>query len=216
MTSEFDDNKREQIHLNQQDTHLDHLLMTTDLEEPWYRSIVKNIREAINPPKLPPLVLTSRPVEGGQMGTLNQLELPWYKSLIQNIRELINPPKMAPLEVTSKPVEVGTIWGAYGGGETKSGTVSLLVHIGVIALLLIVFQKQVFQAPKPKDTTMIYMPEYKPKLPPAAQKAGGGGGGGQKMPTPVSRGVAPPRAAKAFIPPALSVENTKLPADHGR
>ncbi len=212
MTSEFEKENREQFPLSQQDSHLDHLLMKTDLEEPWYRSIFTNIREAINPPKLPPFVVTSRPIEGAQLGNLNQLELPWYKSLVNNVRDLINPPKMAPLEVTSKPVEVGSIWGAYGGGETKSGTVSLLVHIGVIALMLIVFRKQVFTPTKAhQEFTPIILNGYKPKLPPAAQKSGGGGGGGQHMPTPVSRGVAPPKAPKSFIPPTLAVEKPKLP-----
>lgn len=44
------------------DDHLSHLLVT-QLEEPWYRSLRQNIRELINPPKLPPLEVTSRPVE---------------------------------------------------------------------------------------------------------------------------------------------------------
>lgn len=41
--------------------HLDHLL-TPDVEEIWFRSLFRNIREAFNPPKLPPLELTSKPV----------------------------------------------------------------------------------------------------------------------------------------------------------
>ncbi|HUS06115.1 MAG TPA: energy transducer TonB [Bryobacteraceae bacterium] len=41
--------------------HLDHLLVS-QVEEPWYRSFVTNIREFVNPPKLPPLELTSTPV----------------------------------------------------------------------------------------------------------------------------------------------------------
>jgi TonB family protein len=86
------------------------------------------------------------------------------------------------------------------------------VHIAIIALMLIVFSKTVFNPPsKDKDTTMVYMPPYKPKLPPAATKAGGGGGGGQKMPTPVSKGAPPKPAPKPFIPPALAVPKPKLP-----
>ena len=212
VTSEIEKQENEQVPGSQPDDHLDRLLMKSDLEEPWYRSIVKNVREAIHPTELPPLVVTSRPVEGATFGEVNSLELPWYKSLIQSIRELIHPPQVAPLEVTSKPVEVGTIWGAYAGGETKSGTVSLMVHIGVIALMLIVFRKQVFEKPKKiDDGVIVYTPPYKAKLPPAAVKSGGGGGGGQKMPTPVSRGAAPPKAPKSFIPPALAVEKPKLP-----
>src|SRR5215470_12484325 len=43
------------------DDHLSRLLVA-EVEEPWYRSFIKNVKEAINPPKLPPLEVTSRPV----------------------------------------------------------------------------------------------------------------------------------------------------------
>jgi protein TonB len=194
------------------DDHLDRLLLGNDIESPWYKTISKSVRELINPPKLPPLELTSRPIEGTSFGDLNAVEEPWFKSLIGNIRDLINPRKLPPLEVSSKPVEVGTIWGAYGGGETKSGTLSLLIHVAAITLLLVVFRKSILP-PKPKDVTSIYFPidPYKPKLPPAAVKSGGGGGGGQRAPVPVSKGAPPPPAPKQFIPPALAVEKPKLP-----
>jgi periplasmic protein TonB len=193
------------------DDHLDRLLIGNDIESPWYKSIVQSVREVLNPPKLPPLEVTSRPVEGAALGDLSAVEQPWFKSLISNIRDLISPKKLPPLEVTSKPVEVGTIWGAYGGGETKSGTISLLIHVAAIALLLVVFRKTILPT-KPKDVTEIYyVGDYKPKLPPAAVKSGGGGGGGQHAPMPVSKGAPPAPAPKQFIPPALAVEKPKLP-----
>lgn len=43
------------------DDHLSHLLIA-EIEEPWYRSFYRNLKELINPPKLPPLELTSKPV----------------------------------------------------------------------------------------------------------------------------------------------------------
>ncbi len=43
------------------DDHLSRLLVS-QVEEPWYRSLIQNIKDAINPPKLPPLELTSKPV----------------------------------------------------------------------------------------------------------------------------------------------------------
>jgi protein TonB len=43
------------------DDHLSRLLVS-ETEEPWYRSFFRNIKETINPPKLPPLELTSKPV----------------------------------------------------------------------------------------------------------------------------------------------------------
>ncbi|MFL6417339.1 MAG: energy transducer TonB [Bryobacteraceae bacterium] len=194
------------------DDHLDRLLIGTDIESPWYKSIVQSVREVINPPKLPPLEITSRPVEGAHMGDMQSLEQPWFKSLISNVQDLIHPRKLPPLEVTSKPVEVGTIWGAYGGGETRSGTLSLVIHVLAITLLLVVFRKTILP-PKAGTVTPIYFPldGYKPKLPPAAVKSGGGGGGGQHAPMPVSKGAPPPPAPKQFIPPALAVQAPKLP-----
>ncbi len=194
------------------DDHLDRLLVTTDLEEPWYKSLVRGIRETISPPKLPPLELTSSPIQGANLGDLNRIEQPWFQSFVANVKELIHPPKLPPLELTSKPVEVGTIWGAYQGGETKSGAVSLLIHGGVIALVFLIFQSPAIRN-KIKDVTDVYYvpPPYKPKLPAAAQKAQGGGGGGQKAPQPVSKGAAPQFAPKQFMPPALAIPKPKLP-----
>src|SRR6185436_4846607 len=52
---------REVPALQHQGDHLDHLLVS-EIETPWYKSFVENIRELINPPKLPPLDVTSKPV----------------------------------------------------------------------------------------------------------------------------------------------------------
>jgi len=194
----------------QTDTHLDHLLVGSDLEAPWYKSIVQGIREIISPPKLPPLEVTSRPAESSYLGDASKIELPWYKSLIANVRDLIRPPKLPPLEVTSKPVEVGSIWGAYSGGGTRSGTASVLIHVGVVVLLLLFFQTPTGKKVVQRVTDIYYVPPY--KLPPAAQKAGGGGGGGMKSPIPVNRGEAPKQAPKPFVPPALAVPKPILPA----
>jgi TonB family protein len=43
------------------DDHLKRLLVA-EVETPWYRSVIQNLKDAINPPKLPPLKLTSKPV----------------------------------------------------------------------------------------------------------------------------------------------------------
>src|ERR1044071_395082 len=37
-------------------------LLAKEVEEPWYKSFVQNIKDAVNPPKLPPLEITSKPV----------------------------------------------------------------------------------------------------------------------------------------------------------
>ena len=43
------------------DDHLRRLLVD-EIEDPWYKSFWQNVKDAINPPKLPPLELTSQPV----------------------------------------------------------------------------------------------------------------------------------------------------------
>ncbi len=47
--------------------HLEHLLTPASLDVPWYRTIFKTIKETINPPKLPPLEITSKPVPVADM-----------------------------------------------------------------------------------------------------------------------------------------------------
>lgn len=43
------------------DDHLDRLLLA-ETEKNWVQSLIENVREAINPPKLPPLEVTSKPL----------------------------------------------------------------------------------------------------------------------------------------------------------
>jgi TonB family protein len=43
------------------DDHLKHLLLA-ETEEPWFRSLARNVKDLIRPPKLPPLQVTSKPV----------------------------------------------------------------------------------------------------------------------------------------------------------
>ena len=47
--------------LSNADIHLARLL-APEMEEPWYKSLIQNIKDAVNPPKLPPLEVTSKPV----------------------------------------------------------------------------------------------------------------------------------------------------------
>lgn len=195
------------------DHHLDHLLLQSDIEEPWYKSIVRSLRETFNPPKLPPLELTSRPVEDAGLGGMGAAEIPWYRSLYNNIHDFIRPPKLPPLEVTSKPVAVGSIWGAYAGGESRSVGISVLIHVGVVALLWFVFQTKPMQKAIHEVTTLVYTPPYHPKLPKADTQAGGGGG--MKRPTPTNHGAAPHFNPKPFVPPEVTIPKPKLQAPTG-
>jgi len=48
-------------HPNSAEDHLSRLLVDS-IEEPWYKEFARSFRETINPPKLPPLDVTSKPV----------------------------------------------------------------------------------------------------------------------------------------------------------
>ena len=37
-------------------------MLAAEIEEPWYKSFLQNVKDTFNPPKLPPLEVTSKPV----------------------------------------------------------------------------------------------------------------------------------------------------------
>jgi periplasmic protein TonB len=134
----------------------------------------------------------------------SSLETPFYRSLYDSIKELINPPKLPPLEITSKPIELPTIKGLYGGNEVKAGLTSLLVNIGIVALLLLIGTNRVVQQ-KIKEVVTIVAPNLRP-LPPKQDISKGGGGSPDR--TPVTKAQLPKPAPKAFV--AHPIENPKL------
>ena len=77
---------------------------------PLWRSLILNLADRISPEKLPPLELTSRPVDTGMMFG-DRLALPWYRTVFANISDVISADMSAPLELTSRPVDVGELLG---------------------------------------------------------------------------------------------------------
>ncbi|MGH9620670.1 MAG: energy transducer TonB [Bryobacteraceae bacterium] len=181
------------------------MLLAADLDEPWFKSVIRSLREAMHPTKLPPLELTSRPLEEGPIGSMGKPEESWFRSFRNNLRDFVRPPKLPPLEVTSKPVEVGSIWGAYKGGENRSRMISVVIHVVVIALLFLLVTTPAVQQ-EMRKAEVIYLPKW---LPPAPKKAQGGGG--QKLIKPVSKGTPPKPAIKKFIAPKIPIPKPKLP-----
>src|SRR5271157_4604190 len=49
------------LHPTTEEDHLSRLLVD-EIEEPWFMSLYRNVRDLVAPPKLPPLVLTSKPL----------------------------------------------------------------------------------------------------------------------------------------------------------
>ena len=117
--------------------HLAHLL-PPEMDEPWYRSLIQNVKDIINPPKLPPLVLTSKPVpvkdiwglygrqkKSFMMSTGFQVAVAVVlftvasskavQDQVKSFVPLISPIDLAPPEVA--PAQKQTMGGGGGGGD---------------------------------------------------------------------------------------------------
>ena len=81
------------------------LLPPPSLSEPLWKSLLKNLRDRVAPEKLPPLQLTSRPLNVGILFG-DRLSLPWYRTVFTNLGDVISPETLPPLELTSTPAEV--------------------------------------------------------------------------------------------------------------
>ena len=82
------------------DRHLERLLAVEESSPFFLVSLFRNLRDLINPPKLPPLQVTSRPI-----AVKIDEAPPLWVSLYRSIKDAINPPKLPPLELTSKPAD---------------------------------------------------------------------------------------------------------------
>lgn len=80
-------------------------LPPVELNQSVWSSLLGNIRAALHPEKLPPLQLTSKPIEDDSLilprtGVDGSL----WSSLTQNLRDFVSPEKLPPLQLTSKPI----------------------------------------------------------------------------------------------------------------
>jgi hypothetical protein len=73
----------------------------------WSRLLV-HLKDRFAPEKLPPLQLTSRPVNVGMLAS-DRLSLPWYRTVFTNVGDVISPETLPPLELESQPADVGEL-----------------------------------------------------------------------------------------------------------
>ena len=121
------------------DIHLARLL-APEMEEPWYKSLIQNIKDVVNPPKLPPLELTSRPVAvkdiWGLYGRQNKsfmfstgfqvaivvlvFTAASSKAVQEKIKEFV--PLIAPIDLAPPPIAPPKkqMMGGGGGGGDRS------------------------------------------------------------------------------------------------
>ena len=80
------------------------LLPPDGLDESIWRSLADNIRGWLHPEKLPPLQLTSKPIEDNSILPRSDADRSLWSSLRQNLRDVVSPEKLPPLQLTSTPV----------------------------------------------------------------------------------------------------------------
>jgi len=84
------------------------LLLADSWNAPLWKRLIADLRDVISPEKLPPLQLTSRPVDIGMIQS-DRLSLPWFRTVFTNLGDVISPETLPPLELESRAVDVGEL-----------------------------------------------------------------------------------------------------------
>jgi hypothetical protein len=92
------------------DGHELELLLADSWNQPLRKRLLDHLRDTFAPEKLPPLRLTSRPVDVGMLAG-DVLSLPWYRTVFTNLGDVISPEILPPLQLESRPVDVGELIG---------------------------------------------------------------------------------------------------------
>jgi len=167
--------------------------------EPWYKSLLKQIRELQEERKHPhtPVQITAQ----RDMSALDKLvDQPMaYVSLVGQIKSLINDARNPhKIETTAAPVEVEEIWSKPRTGLPR--LVSIGVHVVIVVLALIPWATAM-KPPVAQATNVMLIQPTSLILPMMNDSSGGGGGGGKHQLTPPSQGRLPKAADKQFVPP---------------
>jgi periplasmic protein TonB len=123
-------------HIPDAEDHLSRLLVD-QVEEPFYKSLIQNVRDLFNPPKLPPLEVTSKPIPvkdiwglygrqkksfamsmGFQIGlvvlAVTVMSTKPAQKAVKSFATLVLPADLLPTENVPKPT---TMKGGGGGGD---------------------------------------------------------------------------------------------------
>lgn len=92
----------------QGEVHEINLLLADSWNTPLWKRLSANVRDVVVRENLPPLELTSRPVDVGMLQS-DRLSLPWYRTVFTNLGDVITPETQPPLELESRPVDVGEL-----------------------------------------------------------------------------------------------------------
>ncbi len=137
-------------------------------------------------------------------------EKPLYRELYDNLHDAFFPPKLPPLELTSTPIPV--IDRMAVKRSPASVAISIFINVGILALVLLAFRKQINSVlpPKLQMTNLDNIAPWKPQTPKAGKMGGGGGGGSHDIAPPI-KGHLPKIDPKPLLQPQVAVnEHPKL------
>ena len=173
------------------DLHLERLLVA-ETQVPWLKSFITSIKEAVNPPKLPPLEVTSKPVPvkniwgltGGQESKAGTMSLVIHVAVIgllfalgtnkivqEKVKDTITliAPDLAPYQPKMKPKAQAA--GGGGGGGDRSLTPASKGKLPRVAPKQFVPPTAVIMNEQPKlimEPTLVIQPDAtlpRPNLP---------------------------------------------------
>ncbi len=96
--------------IHMQSGHTPDFLPPRALTVPLWKRLWINIHDVISPEQLPPLHLTSRPIDIG-MNVGDRIGIPWFRTVFTNLGDVISPEILPPLELQSQPEDVGELLG---------------------------------------------------------------------------------------------------------
>jgi TonB family protein len=168
---------------NDPEDHLSRLFIE-DVEAPWYKSFIANLKDIVNPPKLPPLEVTSKPVAvkdiwglygrkkkswamstGFQVAAVaTVLFLSTNKAVQQKVKDFV--PLIAPIDLAPPPIapQKKDVMQGGGGGGDRSPLPAAKGRLPKFALKQFTPPMQVVQNLNPKltmDPTLIGPPDLK-------------------------------------------------------
>lgn len=78
------------------------------LDRSLWKSLAVNFRDRFLPENLPPLQLTSVPIDTGML-LVDRLSVPWFRTVFTNLGDVVSPEELPPLELESLPIDVGEL-----------------------------------------------------------------------------------------------------------
>jgi len=134
-----------------------------------------------------------------------------FAGLFDNVHDLFFPTKLPPLELTSTPIPVVDPMAVKR--SPASIAISVFVNLGILALLLFAFRKEIPNAVKVVTLGNVDISAWKP-VTPKSGKIGGGGGGGSHDVVPPVKGHLPKIEKNPMMQPQVPViDKPKIPVE---